>query len=304
MRHPHQLKRVLIVGVQQFIAFHLCSRILEEGVHVDGLFINPKLNQYQKWVDEQMMWLGRNAELRIFETTDLEDIRLNDYDVIYFCQIDPHDPEWPKKWGNEKILMNDLLSIAIEKNSPVILLSSYDIYGEDQTEIDHETVPQPTSQKGLFYLKAEKWLSQQFEKHSFPMLCVRIPTVYGPWQPPGQWMTDYLLEELAHSYKPTFAKKQSLTRDLLYVEEAVEILFQLGDVENWESSIVHIFSSVSNRVEASFEALKINNRNLPLYKPIRFNIKNVIVPQQLKEMDEGIEEQINFLKRFNPILQN
>lgn len=291
------------MGVQQFIAFHLCSRFLEEGYHVDGVFISPKQNLYRKWVDEQMMWLGRNAQLRIFEESDLEDIRLNDYDVIYFCQLDPHDPEWPKNWVDEKKLMDAMFSFAIEKYCPVVFLSSFDIYGDDQTEIQFETVPKPTSQKGYFYLKAEKWIHHKHERNAFPVLCVRIPTVFGPWQPPGQWMTDYLLEELAHPFKP-FDKKPSITRDLLYVEEVVEVLLELGHIENWDDPILHIFSNDGERIELTYQALKIDTLKFPPFKPIRLDIKNVIVPQQLKRMEEGIEEQIDFLKRFNPVLHN
>lgn len=42
-----QCKHILIVGVHQFEGFHICSKLVEEGLLVDGVVIVPK-NPLQK----------------------------------------------------------------------------------------------------------------------------------------------------------------------------------------------------------------------------------------------------------------
>lgn len=294
------LKRVLIVGVQQYISFHLCSRFLEDGSFVDGVLFQPNHFQYQLWVEEQMMWLGRNAQLKIFQMKDIfEENHVFDYDVIYYCQLDPHDPQWPKEWRKEKETLQKLLPIVKEKQCPFVFLSSIEIFGEDQEEIVAETKPMPSSEKGKFFLQMEKWLKEQLVQDSY--LFVRIPTVYGPWQPPGQWMTDMVLKELKDQQFPRSNDRlKTPIRDLLYIEDVVDALLALGKMERWEHPIIHM---ISDYEKDDIEKQLSKRNNIP-YKPIYFNLENVIVPQNQKTLEEGLDEQRHFLTRFNALLQN
>lgn len=289
------MNRVLIIGVQQFIGFHLCSRFLEEGCSVDGVFIQPDHSFYHKWVEEQMLWLGRNAHLSIFTETDLEFV---EYDRIYFCQLDPHDPEWPKKWEKEKELLEELQKLSKKAECPVVFLSSFDVYGDDQQNISPKDQPSPKNEKGNMFIQAENWWQKQAEKAFVPTVIVRVPTVFGPWQPPGQWMTDYLLQEL--DFNPiTFTEerhRKAPIRDLLYIEEVIDCLVEIGREDSWTQSIVHLTSG---------EKLL----NLPPsikfpMKPIHIQSENCIIIQNKKELEDRIDEQRSFINRFNPYLQN
>ncbi|WP_243291328.1 NAD(P)-dependent oxidoreductase [Bacillus sp. FJAT-47783] len=289
------MNRVLIVGVQQFIGFHLCSRFLEEGCSVDGVFIKPDHPFYHKWVEEQMLWLGRNAQFNIFTKKDLE---LGEYDRIYFCQLDPHDPEWPKEWEKEKGVLEDLLEMAKKAECPVVFLSSFDVYGDDQIDITDQDEPFPKKEKGRLFIQAENWWQKQAENAYVPTIIVRVPTVFGPWQPPGQWITDQLLLEL--QFNPiVFTKKiheKTPVRDLLYIEEVINCLVEIGREEARNPSIVHLTS-------------KGNLLNLPSsftfpVKPIHIQTKNCIIIQSEEKFEDRINEQRIFMNRFNPYLQN
>lgn len=290
------MNRILIIGVQQFMGFHLCSRFLEEGCSVDGVFFQPEHPFFHKWVEEQMLWLGRNAELTIWSLEDLEqNMDASSYDYIYYCQLDPHDPEWPKDWFKEKEKLERTTNAIKGASCPIIFISSFDVYGEKQKIVTEKEKAIPSSEKGKLYERAEKWWESHMENNRGLSIIVRIPTVYGPWQPPGQWITDDLLKEL-HFKSMTRTSEKSPVRDLLYIEEAVNGLVELAKDVSLSSSIMHFVS------DGFLEKLP-KTASFPV-DPINLKLKNKIVIAQKRDFQECYEEQRNFIQRFNPYMQN
>lgn len=288
------MERVLIIGAQQFIGFHLCSHFLEEGYSVDGVFFEPSQPFYHKWVEEEMLWLGRNAQLSIWTKEDLmEKADVSTYDSIYFCHYDPHDPEWPKDWAQERTVLERVWNVLKEAACPVFLLSSINVFGLDQEKITDEVKPRPSTEKGDFYLQVEKWWTKHVVQ-SAKSVIVRIPTVFGPWQPPGQWMTDEILKQFTNEPIPTIEKEP--IRDLLYIEDVMEAIMELSrDVSN-SSSIVHFVSNQFLKKLPDSVSFRI--------KPIDLQLKNRLVIDQKKEWQQCYDEQRNFIQRFNPYLEN
>ena len=56
------MKKVVIYGVLQIVGFHLCTRLLEDGIFVVGIHDN-KTNENVR--EEMLFSIGRNANFQI-----------------------------------------------------------------------------------------------------------------------------------------------------------------------------------------------------------------------------------------------
>ncbi|MGG1247861.1 hypothetical protein [Bacillus spizizenii] len=112
------MESTLIVGADEFFGLSLCERMMNEGIHVDVVLAETKDETRQKYLEERLMWLGRNGLFR-----QLEHIGEQKYDTICiqfggFLPLDQFDSPYiliyeqdRKKWekrekkGSEKTVI-------------------------------------------------------------------------------------------------------------------------------------------------------------------------------------------------------
>ncbi|WP_426982751.1 hypothetical protein ACP059_18055 [Bacillus cabrialesii] len=71
------MESTLIVGADEFFGLSLCERMMDEGIHVDVILAETEDEMRQMYLEERLMWLGRNELFR-----QLEHIGERKYDTI------------------------------------------------------------------------------------------------------------------------------------------------------------------------------------------------------------------------------
>ncbi len=176
------VEHAIVIGAFSFLGFHLTKKLLEEGITVYGLDIEQGIEEIQ---DEKIMAIGRNSNLDFVRQKDYENWTNNlseKRDVLFFT-IDfmSHNE------GEETTLVEKLLHEAIEycklHSIKLIFSSSTETVAHDSTIITEQSPIAPLTKRGEMYLKLEKLIQAQGEKHKLSYLILRFPTIYGPWQP-------------------------------------------------------------------------------------------------------------------------
>jgi len=266
-----QCKHILIVGVHQFEGFHICSKLVEEGLLVDGVVIVPKNPLQKKICEEEMMWLGRNAHFHLLEEDSwIEDASKKQYDLIYYCQTDhqPIDDE------AEKHRLEKTVEIASLKQTPIIFIFSLE--GENPLEDRDEEI--------------DSWMQQIGQKWTFPYLFVYLPTVFGPWQPLGHWISNSLLECTGISRSKTNANEKIVIRDILHIDEIVPVLTEF-DEDLFAKKTIYLISDDKERIKKVMSFFDIFHY---IYKPISKSEHHLVVPKTVENIEKSLQELKDF----------
>lgn len=139
------MDRAMIIGVYEFIGFHLSQYLLDQGIEVIGIHIPT--DESDPFLEEKRMSIGRNANFNekdanqslIVTSHPRTDIVFIDYYSFYM------------KWQEDKLVSVTEKLIWLQDNDSVIFLMPIQSY-EDVKRFNHNAA---------FYL----------------------PAIYGPWQP-------------------------------------------------------------------------------------------------------------------------
>lgn len=236
------LKKVLITGVMGFIGFHLCQRLLNDCIEVIGIDSMEGIYD-QKIFEEKWMFIGRNANFHFYEES-LEQLPLkkllNDVDVVYHLastRDEGHELETVKQ-KNEEIAKK--LVESCRENSRLIFPSTIEVYGKQTGEITEKTPTNPISSYGIAKLAEESVILR--EKAN--VIILRLPTVYGPWQPQNMALHRLLFANITGT--EANISDENSTIDLLHVDDVVESLFLAG-ICSYENEIFNISSGKSRQ---------------------------------------------------------
>ncbi|MEC1663261.1 hypothetical protein [Bacillus halotolerans] len=113
------MESTLIVGADEFFGLSLCERMMDEGIYVDVVLAETDDENRQMYLEERLMWLGRNEHFRRLE--HIEDQKYDTICIQYDCGFLPLDQyksayvlvyeqdrkEWEKreKTGSEKAVI-------------------------------------------------------------------------------------------------------------------------------------------------------------------------------------------------------
>ncbi|MEC2109917.1 MULTISPECIES: hypothetical protein [Bacillus] len=109
------MESTLIVGADEFFGLSLCERMMDEGIHVDVILAETEDKMRQMYLEERLMWLGRNELFRQLERIGDQKydticiqfgdfLPLDQYDSSYILVYEQDRKEWEKreKTGSEK----------------------------------------------------------------------------------------------------------------------------------------------------------------------------------------------------------
>ncbi|KXZ13604.1 hypothetical protein AXI59_05230 [Bacillus nakamurai] len=90
------MKAALIIGADEFLGLSLCELMMDEGTYVDVILAEPEDKTRQLYLEERLMWLGRNDHFQ-----KIDEIGEKTYDQIciqYGNGFLPEDRTEPLYW--------------------------------------------------------------------------------------------------------------------------------------------------------------------------------------------------------------
>lgn len=254
------MKRALVFGAFHFIGFQVVQLLLEKGIEVVGVDLKEVENstEYQF----KLLEIERNANFSYYlcSISDLQQKGIEkDVDVIFYC----HDSlsfmsDLNACITNEKRIINALTQSCKEGQQRFIYTSSQEIYGDIQQYngiIDENTHLKPLTKKGKLVFEIEDLLTNEGKVDRLEFVIIRMPTVYGPWQPKTMTFQHKIDKQL--ELEPTENPETSpYTADVLFVKDAAYGLY-LAAKNKPPSKIFHLGSGKRNQwQEALYEITK------------------------------------------------
>ncbi|WP_141432805.1 NAD(P)-dependent oxidoreductase [Bacillus sp. 03113] len=199
------MDKVMIIGVFDFLGFHFCTAMLEQGFEVEGIHL--KFNEKKSFTTEKKLEIGRNAN---FIETDIKRLNPSSFhlDQDSFIVVDVYDTYIKH---NEEALLE-----LIPFNHPLFL----------------EEIKQSRS-KILFLLPIQlllfdenkpilkKFIQKIADDDEIMSQLYYLPTVYGPWQTNEFIFQQSLLKELNQKTVIEFEQREC-TLDAIFIDDIVQ----------------------------------------------------------------------------------
>lgn len=284
------MKRVLVTGAAGFIGSHLCTKLLEEEVEVVGIDGSEST--------EKLDYIGRNANFELInqriEQADLKSL-MKKVDVVFHlaCDIKPNE-EWRNIETRVKhhIQCLRLLTESMEpKKTKLIFSSSYDVYGKKTGTVTETSSANPETMFGLIKLTEENFIKQAAAKKKFSYTILRFPTIYGPWQP-EEMTFQQIINAKEETSPPLIIKKDSITEDAIYVEDAVRALCLAADKET-RNTVYNIGSGSKEEWRKGLKVLSIGEEDMPSEK------RNMVVKGERAHEELGFRSKVKIEEGLN-----
>ncbi|MBJ8030779.1 NAD(P)-dependent oxidoreductase [Bacillus cereus group sp. N21] len=281
------MKRVLIIGALSFVGYHLVNKMLAEEVEVYGLDF-ADLESMSKVSEEKLFLIGRND---LFMYSSIRDesgwktVETDQFDAAYFCLCEPNRQSG---FRNERIILQYLkrvIHMCERKQVKLNVLSSIEIANvQDQSE-----------NKRLF-MKVE----EEVEKGNIRYSILRVPTLYGPWQPSFMTYHRLILSELMEKEYELLQNENGA--DLLYVEDVCEYLWEKGKtIENL--GVYNMISGKENLWEKGIILLNAEHKVKKTVKEVkREEIKSICIVKNTP-LEFGLNKQLTHLKRYKELYE-
>lgn len=279
------MKNICIFGLQTFLGFALCEKCLQEGIPVYGIYEPSRTEQEKEEFEEKMMMIGRNALLKtaVYE----KEFPLIDEvpSLVYYV------PEYrgePNSLEGEKI--SKVLEWVTSKEPGFILISSLEVFGKSQKKIEAETAPVPDTERGKHYAELEETVSSYLKEKASHFVSIRLPLLYGPWQPKDYAFQSALLNEKAMIEEDT--------REILFIKDAVNAIVKTDLFSFNKGSSLYVTSGKEKSWSKAAEMLKINS--LPS-SGIELPQSMVIPLEEATSVEEGIKLQRAHVEQYKTL---
>lgn len=188
--------KVVILGTYEFVGFHICKKVLEDGLEVRGIHVPIKEDAL--FIEEKLLEIGRNSN---FSQCDYDKYDFDKEEYIFI--VDFYD-YFMRNCEQELLRLGDFFKKINNRNCrKVILLLPISLLGENQS-------------------KAEDLISS-IKEDGIIVQSFFLPTIYGPWQPEEFLFQKSMVYEDSE-YKIT---NREWTGDAIYVEDAAKTIINL-----------------------------------------------------------------------------
>lgn len=258
-----EMEQTIVIGVHQFIGFHLTNKLLEKGKTVIG--IDDSTDREDNEMD---LYIGRNANYSFRTLDQLKEIKVSEETTVF---IDWYDIQINRE--NCRISAEELtkvLQLWGEDKEPIVLVLCPIVQDSEETFIEWKRI------------KSEK--------------IIYLPTVYGPWQPVtmsfAAAISDVETKELIRTLKNDYRL------DAIFIDD---VLNALPEIQKQEHQTIILESVSENQWAACAEELNtpelietlttIENR---VYneKAVYHKVNNSVTPKQ------GIALQIEHFEKM------
>ena len=285
------MKRALVTGGLGFIGFHLCQRLILQGIEVIAIDAMPEYKRDDQ--EEMSMRLGRNSLLTIInekmEKASMTTL-LKDVDVIFHLAAwTSADSKWSKlaEVIENNVNLTKKIVEVMPKTARIVYPSTVEVYGERSGNITERTPTNPTSPYGMTKLVSEILIQKTCHERGVPYVILRLPTVYGPWQREDMTYQQIMLGK-------TLPDLDRSTLDVLYVDDVVDAFLLAASTTN----INEIFHLTSCLQGAWYEGLRLLAADSELCKEGR--IKTTLLAEKSEKilgfqaktaLEEGLAKQ-------------
>ncbi|PGC28898.1 UDP-glucose 4-epimerase [Bacillus pseudomycoides] len=281
------MKRVLIIGALSFVGYHLVNKMLAEEVEVYGLDF-ADLESMSKVSEEKLFLIGRND---LFMYSSIRDesgwktVETDQFDAAYFCLCEPNRQSG---FRNERIILQYLkrvIHMCERKQVKLNVLSSIEIANV-----------QDLSENKRLFMKVE----EEVEKAHIRYSILRVPILYGPWQPSFMTYHRLILSELMEKEYELLQNENGA--DLLYVEDVCEYLWEKGKtIENL--GVYNMISGKENLWEKGIILLNAEHKVKKTVKEVkREEIKSICIVKNTP-LEFGLNKQLTHLKRYKELYE-
>lgn len=252
------MDKVVIFGVYNFVSFHMCKSLLDNGIEVSGVSIGDM--ERTSYHDEKRLEVGRNANFSEYTLTNLvnEEVDQITKRTLILSLYDFY------MLGKERTLLNvdeKIIGYMNEFHSApdiAVILPIQLLNPDNRLSVDGLTAK----------LKEQAGTYQE----------VYLPTIYGPWQPSTYLFQQAILSSI-NKGKISGARREWLG-DALFVEDAVETM--IGILETGKPGEFLLESGKENYWQICADYLKIepslaelNNEHLISRDIVRIPVKKV-----------------------------
>lgn len=205
------MEKVVVTGALQLSGFHLCTRLLNEGIYVVGI---DTLDVNKKNKEEMLLSIGRNANFEhlesIFDVDDFRDVNL----FFHLCGESTNDFE-----------LNKIMERCDKYQIPIIYISTLDVYGRSESCCFEDSTLQPVTQLGKWKKREEKILLTDAEEKKRKLVIFRTPQIYGPWQSHDDCMHKLIYYHVKKNASlEKLMVKESFASRYMYVEDLIEAI--------------------------------------------------------------------------------
>jgi len=227
------MKRILITGAAGFLGSHLCDRFIKEGYHVIGMdnLITGDLKNLEH------LFPNQNFEFHHHDITKFVHVSGNlDYILHFASPASPIDylkiPIQTLKVGS--LGTHNLLGLAREKKSRILIASTSEIYGDPlvhpQTEEYYGNV-NTIGPRGVYDEAKRFQESITMAYHTFHGVETRIVRIFNTYGPrmrlnDGRVIPAFIGQALRGEDLTVFGDG-SQTRSFCYVDDQVEGIYRL-----------------------------------------------------------------------------
>lgn len=259
------MDKAIIIGVYDYIGFHLCLKFLEQGVEVTG--VHFATDETDLFLSEKNLLVGRNSN---FIEMDIADLATEERLEDAYMFIDYYSSYFQKR---EKKLISALEKQLLDiKLTSIVSLLPIQMCGE---RIEHRQTFLPfhdrENMSSFFYL----------------------PAIYGPWQP----LLFALQQSLYAPNKKIVVSEREWTEDAVYVEDAIDAICSHFEKTGINRYILR--STIKNHWQKLFGA----EERIETTKEVKCSFPEsetefIILKAGQTEPEEGIAKQKEHLFRF------
>lgn len=261
------MDKAIIVGVYEFIGFHLCNFLLENGIEVTGIHIPNDENDL--FLEEKRLSFGRNSNFSERKLSDIQSIQEDRGKT--FCFIDYYSFYMKKE---EEQLETSIHPLVQTESLPQMVFAL-------PIQLCEETSSK--KKQYLFELIEESWNFY-------------LPTVYGPWQP----LYFSFQKALLDPQSTVQVTEREYMKDALYIDDVIQSI--LIHVQEYRYKDILLKSKTSNEWINIMEMLLGKEKTNEII-PREIHCKQNLFSFQVDgiQITEGIEKQRDHLARLRLI---
>lgn len=222
------MNKAVVTGALGFIGFHLCQRLLEEGIEVTAIDSLDRSGEKEERLD----MFGRNALFTWVDPRSGGNELQEAFERCDVCfQLWALPPAELQKGGGQGCFAETVTAAGRFPSSKLpflVFVSSTEVYGSQSGEVKETAATEPTTSRGTMNLASEAFL----ENTDFPLAVLRICEVYGPLQ-----STKGSIHQLIEGGSP-----QQDVDDLVYIDDAIAAAYAAANV-----SVSGIFNIASGK---------------------------------------------------------
>lgn len=312
-----QERRVLVTGAGGFVGSHLTERLVNLGARVKA-FVH--YNSRNDWGMIELIPIEVRNEIEVLpaDLRNPEAVRKAVSGVEYVFHLGaligiPYSFVNPRDVIDTNIqgTLNVLLAARDEPVQSIVQTSTSEVYGTAQyVPMDEKHPLNPQSPYAASKVGADKLAESFYKSFAVPVAIVRPFNIYGPRQSARAIVPTIITQALSRD--KILLGRLDTTRDLTFVEDAVEGFISLADQSAARGEVVNIGSSseitieklaekITSLLRKSMEITRDSNRLRPDFSEVERLCADTTKARELidwdlrVDLDTGLKRTIDWI---------